>query len=212
MRYILNILGSFGSGKSSLARALMPPDTNPRLLTFADAYGQNIPRPAPAIAGEKEPRAIRPKKVLATVYPAVSTAWVGPYHSACGGCDALVKVEIFAALEYLVFSTDYNVVFEGVAVSGVRTYLNHLRNLPLVTDIKPLVIALHAPVETHKARVMQRNGGKPINQHHIESKHRAVEARIRELADMDLDHTIINQPSIQQTLAKAKTFLTQHAY
>lgn len=205
-RYILNILGGFGSGKSSLARAFRPdqgtiPPAECRQITFAEAYKECPLKLDPEV---------RPNKVLATIYPKHDLAFVGPYTTNCGGCDALVKVEIFAALEWLVQFTDCDIIFEGVAVSGVRTYLRWIEQLPMMYKIKPLVIALHAPVEVHAARVALRNGGKETNPKHLADKHRSVSTRILELMDTSLTFTVIDEDTIVKTYLKAKTFVLQN--
>lgn len=205
-RYILNILGGFGSGKSSLARAFRPdqgviPPAREFQLTFAEAYKDSKLVLDPDV---------RPKKVLATVFPHHNLSFVGPYTTNCGGCDALVKVEIFAALEWLVQETQHNIIFEGVAVSGVRTYLRWIEQLPTLYSIQPLVVALHAPVEVHAARVAQRNGGKETNPKHLYDKHRSVSTRILELMDMSMPFIVIDEDSIVKTYMKAKTFVLQN--
>lgn len=192
-RYILNITGSFGSGKSSLARALMPAEQRVE-LKFKDF-------------ASVMPADVRPGKTFATLFPISNVAFVGPYQSACGGCDALVKVEIMAALNYLVFHTGYNVIFEGVAVSGCRTYTDYISHLPVQTEITPLVVALYASVATHHSRVLQRNGGKPVNIDHIKAKHKAVEYRIMELPDLGVEFVVIDEPSIEEAKERAVNFL-----
>jgi hypothetical protein len=146
---------------------------------------------------------------LATIFPESNLAFVGPYRTACGGCDALVKLEIMTALDYLVQETQLNIIFEGALISGVRTYQEYLRGTRQY-GINPLVIVLHAPLEVHHARVLQRNGGKPINPKHISGKHRAVFLRIQELEALgDLPFTVINADTILKTYMRARTFILQ---
>lgn len=197
-RYILNLLGSFGSGKSSLARALMPQGPREE-LTFAQAYpGFDLHN-------------VRVNRPLATIFPESRLAFVGPYRTACGGCDALVKLEIMTALDYLVQETQLNIIFEGALISGVRTYQEYLRGTRQY-GMYPMVIVLHAPLEVHHARVLQRNGGKPVNPKHISGKHRAVHLRIQELEALgDLPFTVINEDSILKTFMRAKAFILQQS-
>lgn len=198
-RYILNILGSFGSGKSSLARALMPKGEKTE-LTFAQAFeGYNLHN-------------VRLNRPLATLFPESRLAFVGPYRTACGGCDALVKLEIITALDYLVQETQWNIIFEGALISGVRTYQEYLRSTRPF-GLHPMVIVLHAPLEVHHARVLQRNGGKPINPKHISGKHRAVHLRIQELEVLgDLPYVVINENTIEKTFQRASQFIHQQTH
>lgn len=151
---IVNIRGPNGSGKSTLVRSL---------FTDQDRVGKVITQ-----AGLTVPVRINPSRV----------AVVGPYRTACGGCDGVKTQDaVCDAVRGAMVMADH-VVFEGVVVSTIFK-----RYLDLSRELGGMVWAyLDTPLDVCLERVYRRNGGKPIKEDLVRDKFTSI-ARTCEKAE-----------------------------
>lgn len=103
---IINLRGTSGSGKSTIARQLMS-CYGPRTAFYRSGRRQPIgyvlDHPIDAQEGRK-------------------LAVVGHYETACGGCDTLPSYEVVTDLVKSSHNMGYDVFFEGLLVSGDAKY------------------------------------------------------------------------------------------
>lgn len=159
MSLIMNIRGTNGSGKSTVIFRLM------------DQAKKVFPVD---LAPYKTPKGVL-RQVEGTVLEDLGVVIVGPYHTQCGGCDAiktqdLVKEAVRKAASFNLKT----VVFEGVLVSTIfKGYLELSRSL-VKEGHSYLWGYLDTPVETCLARIQARNGGKPIKEKLVHDKVRSI--------------------------------------
>lgn len=146
--YCINIRGTNGSGKSSLARQFIQDG-------FQHIY----------VEGMKNPAFTYSKDYNVLV--------LGHYKTACGGCDALVKAQIVRLLK-LAWMTTCNIVFEGVLVSDSgNPYADYMKELNDTLKPRKWGFAyLDLPLEVCLARIYKRNGGKQIKEDLVAAKHK----------------------------------------
>lgn len=147
-RLAVNIVGPNGAGKSVFPKALVNLDPDTYFIRSEDG-----------------------KKRIATIFPNLRWAAVGPYKTKCGGCDSLDKNHIFEAL-YRLCDTDLHIVMEGSITSNTKlTYWRAFEAIRLKFPFrKTLFCILDYPFEECLRRVYERNGGKQVKEDMIESK------------------------------------------
>lgn len=148
--WFMNVRGTNGAGKSSMAKGLILREPSPELI-MVDGL----------------------KKVAYNYLPSQNILIVGNYKNQCGGCDNLVKAQIVPLLK-LAWLTDCNVLFEGVLVANSKLpYMHLMQELDETTKRRKYgFIYLDIPVQTCLDRIQIRNGGKEINEELVIGKHR----------------------------------------
>lgn len=154
---IINLRGTNGSGKSTVARALLAEGATPIEL-------------APYITSGGALRAVTGYAV-----PSLGLTIIGPYRTPCGGCDAIKTQDLVCESVRLAARLSEHVFFEGVIISTLYS-----RYQSLSKEIGGLVWAyLDTPPDECLRRVMTRNGGKPIKIELLMGKTRSIEATRR---------------------------------
>ena len=152
MKYLINIRGCNGSGKSTIPMSM---------LDDPDKYVVEKPYKG------------KERKLL-TVFPSYGWLALGSYHNKCGGLDGYVDTDMikkgfwYALKKY----PDYHIIMEGVIPSTVygtyeRLFLEAQEKYP---KRKIIVVNLLPPVEECLKRIQKRNGGKPINEDLVRGK------------------------------------------
>lgn len=152
---IINLRGTNGSGKSTVARALM--GTDPEEVELA----------------EFQTPAGKWRQVIGYRNPALGLIVVGPYRTDCGGCDG-VKTQDLICEAVTSAAKDFNqhVFFEGVIVS---TLFSRYAKLADELGRDEFVFAyLDTPLAVCLKRIQKRNGGKPIKEDLVADKVRAI--------------------------------------
>lgn len=155
------IMGTNGSGKSSVMREILGTDYETR---------ENIV--SKYVVNESTHRIA-----------------VGKYSNDCGGCDTVRTVfRVYNQVDYLCRTyPEYDVFFEGVLLSGVfNSVANLLMELSLHHGRNVSVNLLWTDPYTCVSRVLQRNGGKQVNQSNIVDKCRAAQSTFRKHRDLQL--------------------------
>lgn len=172
---IVNLRGTNGSGKSTVARAL---------LEDAGAYEVEL-------AAHHSP-AGKPRPVIGYMAPARDLIVIGPYRTQCGGCDAVPTQDLICEAVRRASGMAEHVFFEGLLISGLYS-----RYRALSQELGGFTWAfLDTPLEKCLARVAGRNGGKPLKRdgETVKGKYRAIlRTREKALSDgervVDVDHT-----------------------
>lgn len=147
-KYTINIRGTNGTGKTTLARGFIEADKNAE-----EIFIKGMKKPAFVYCHEQ------------------NVLIVGHYRNKCGGCDTMVKKDIIRLIK-LAWLTDCNVLFEGVLVSDSKVpYYEYMRDLHEQCVNRNWGFAyLMMDFDKCLKRVYQRNGGKPVKEHQIKQK------------------------------------------
>ena len=169
-RMLVNIRGTNGSGKSTIPMLMMEED---------EGYHYHG-------VGRKENG--EPKSPWITVFPNLKWVALGHYRAKTGGMDTIQTTEeMLAALRYAWINyPSYDIVMEGVIASTIRsTYIdlfNDYKKKSKSGQISPargiLVMNFLPPVDVCIARVLKRNGGKPVKEDQIASKWNTVNKNV----------------------------------
>lgn len=174
---LVNVRGTNGSGKSSIAYSFIHTDPNTFELTYT-------------VNGKE--------KVIATVCPNHKWLFLGAYRTKCGGMDSYHTVEQTSDSLELLYSLPYNILMEGVIASTIfSTYAELFQRLNEQLFERDLVIfTLLPPVETCCERVAKRNGGKPIKQQLIQQKWRMVRNGANKFKDAGFNVMILDNSEV----------------
>ena len=147
MSTIVSIRGTHGSGKSSIVRAIL--HKYPHTELKFDAKDK------------------RPYSYLVNLPNGKELAVVGPYVSACGGCDAIQPYSDIAEYINGALANDNDVLFEGALVSSSYGSLGHLLNSYQCAGSTAYFAFLDTPVEECLRRVAERRAARgnlePLN-------------------------------------------------
>lgn len=185
---IVSIRGTHGSGKSTIVKKILdkygaepeeacgPPGTKPK--TFG--YTLRLPNGSPLFV-------------------------VGPYKTACGGCDAIQPYSDIWEHIYEWAGRGYDVLFEGALVSSSYGSIGHAMNLWETQRCTPCYFAfLDTPLEVCLERIRLRRAAKgnfePVNPHNTTVKFHNVARTKAQMAKLgsqvrivDIDHTRATQ-------------------
>lgn len=182
----VNFVGPNGAGKSVFPKVLCNLDPEHYWVTGEDG-----------------------KTKVATVFPNLGWATVGFYKTGCGGCDALIKNEIFEGMHHLL-KTDLHFLIEGSIVSNTKTtYWDAFKAIAHQHPNRyPAFVVFAYEFEKLHARIMTRNGGEPINEDMLRQKHTNI-ARYLEgyLYEESLPVHIEATEGLRPTFLSVKTFL-----
>ena len=163
-RMVLHLRGISGSGKSWLVYQLLQ---DPALRWQED---RGLPL---------DPHLPQQRLVLrGYTAPDHGLAIVGPYRTACGGCDAVptqdeigLRIKAYAALRY-------HVVFEGLLASGLASRYEQLAAELAMCGVTYYGVWLDTPLAQCLARVQARRAARgddrPFNSHNTIAKHARV--------------------------------------
>ena len=179
---IVNLRGTNGSGKSTVARAL---------LSWGPHTGIDL---APYTTPKGAPRVVKGYHVLEH-----DLIVVGPYTTDCGGCDAIKTQALVKQSIKIAASQARHVFFEGVIVStlfsGYLELAQQLRTEGLSRAGRDFIWAyLDTPLNECLARIQKRNGGKPIKEALVADKVKAIRSTIEKAIAageqaVSIDHT-----------------------
>lgn len=173
---IVNIRGTHGSGKSTIARKIR------------DRYSTVIPTMMP---WRKRPFGYTCKQ------PDLPDIWIpGHYDTPCGGCDSIGAVaDMFAAIDEHANGGEF-VLFEGILAQ---------HSVPRVLGIKDHnvhVICLDIPVDDCKAAVDSRRAekGKPplAHYHSIEHESRSLRSSAKRLTEAGIAVYWLNREAAEK--------------
>jgi thymidylate kinase len=171
---IINIRGTNGSGKSTIAR---------------DFLGDAIVELAPY----QTPKGAR-KNVMGYHNRGLDLIVVGPYRTACGGCDAIKTQDLVKESVRIAAKKAQHVLFEGFIVSGIYSGYRALSQ-----ELGGITWAyLDTPIEVCFARIQERNGGKSIKEYKVVEKNKEIEStRLKAKRDGEKVVTIPYESAIE---------------
>ena len=158
-RWLVNIRGINGSGKSTIPQMMMENDKNIFELTW------NY---------DSKP------KVFAVVSPLYETIFIGRYRGLqggkTGGLDTMKSNDEIEQAVELVWESSYNILMEGVMASTLRGAYSKLfqRMNKEHTPRRIIIYSLLPSLETCYERVQRRNGGNITSKELMETKYRSV--------------------------------------
>jgi protein gp37 len=177
---VINIRGTHGAGKSTVVRELMRASK-----TCSPIYGA---------LGRKRPEAYR----LTMEGCPADIFLLGPYHTPCGGCDALQSFDLILTLIEK-YAARGHVVFEGAPVSSCWGVIGEALER---YEKEAVVLFLDTPLETCLQRIEARSGKPRVARliKNVSGKYRSIErieARVR-------DEGIIRAERVSDAAAAAR--------
>lgn len=182
MPTILKLTGTNGSGKSTVGRALL------RL------YGGN----AEALQTVVKRSGARDEDLLLHFGTGSKLIVLGPYETACGGCDAIQPYSriIDKLREYTTskYTKGAHIFMEGVMISGRGSIGEFFDSLPKRYNVvygvmdTPLAVC----IERVNARRAARGVTEPVNPTNMTAKHRSRMTEQRSLLAKGFDSRLIN--------------------
>jgi P-loop Nucleotide Kinase1 len=150
----INLKGSHGSGKSTLAMQMIELDLNHAFVM---------------IPGFTKPMAVH--------CPAFDFLIVGRYLPGrnCGGCDALDSSATMKHVLTILWRKQPHLLFEGIIAASIKVpFLEFLTEKAAEFPRRISFCFLDTPLELCLERIRLRNGGKPIVERIVASKHRII--------------------------------------
>lgn len=191
---IINLRGTNGSGKSTIAKAI---------LERPDSYM------SPVVLGAYE----TPKGKTRVVdgYKSVLNFGehliivVGPYRTNCGGCDAIKTQDLVCDAVRRAVSIGQNVLFEGVIVSTLYDRYRKLSQELRALGHGYIWAYLDTPLELCLQRIQLRNGGKPIKTSLVENKVKAIRSTRHKAESAGEDvRTIHHDKAVEEVMSWLK--------
>lgn len=170
---IVNLRGTNGSGKSTVARKLFSSGAGAKEIDLAPYY---TPK------GQK-------RYVIGYEVPENDLIVVGSYRTECGGCDAIKTQDLVCEAVRHASGLAAHVFFEGVIVSTLFS-----RYMNLSKELGGLVWAyMDTPLDVCLERISRRNGGKAIKTELVANKLRSInntrlKASLARERVADIDH------------------------
>jgi thymidylate kinase len=172
---IVSIRGTHGSGKSSIVKAI---------LNKYEGRGIGVGK--------------RPEGYTVELLNGERLFVVGPYHTSCGGCDAVQPYGNILKLIHSALPDHEHVLFEGALVSSSYGTIGAWMGDNLECD--PVFAFLDTPLATCLERIKERRARKgnlePLNPHNTTVKFENVARTKQQMAKLgsqvrivDIDHT-----------------------
>lgn len=158
--FAVNLRGTHGSGKSTVAIALLRHDA-------ANWFPWYFPAEQCIHFGE------RAHRIMAMTNTHLNLAILGKYETACGGCDGIKTQDQICWLAEHFVSCGMRVFYEGALVSGLASrYIDLARRVPH----KFLFLDTPLDVAIERVNLRRAEAGKPalLDNKNIEGKHRGV--------------------------------------
>lgn len=176
---IVSIRGTHGSGKSTIVRKIL------------DKY-PHTPR--------QKIGAKRPEGYLVNLPNGRNLAVLGPYHTACGGCDAVQPYSTILELLAEAAGRGYDVLLEGALVSSSYGSVGHAMNTHALAGDTAVFAFLDTPLQTCLDRIKARRAVKgnlePLDPKNTSVKFDNVARTKAQMAKLgskvrivDIDHT-----------------------
>lgn len=164
---IVNLRGTNGSGKSTVAFDLMRRDKKTYAIELAK---YQTPKGAP-------------RCVTGYFVPDLDLIVVGRYETACGGGDGIPTQQLVKDSIMLATRKARNVFFEGVIISTIFQGYYELATKLRARGHAFVWAYLDTPLEICLARIQTRNGGEPIKEDLVANKVRAIAStRVKAMA------------------------------
>lgn len=180
---LVSLRGCNGSGKSTIPLSMMD-DPGMYILTW---YYNNKVRP------------------LATVFPTYDCMVMGTYFNKTGGMDTYKNNKMIRQGLELCWLSPYNIIMEGAVASTIfSTYGNLYKEFeekPGLREREIVFVTLTPEVEVCLQRILQRNGGVPVNEERIKSHWRSIKKNVKYWESygyycMELDNTEVPKDEI----------------
>jgi hypothetical protein len=154
---IVNVRGTNGSGKSTAVRGVMDSLYDVHSLFIEPDH--NHPLGYTGFFGSNESSITWPKGTSVGVteqgYSCLSI--IGPYKTACGGCDAIkTQAEVKHLIEYQTFVAQTNILFEGVLISTIFGPWLEFSQMMRAHDVQFVWAFLDTPLEVCFERIRKR--------------------------------------------------------
>lgn len=181
---VVSIRGTHGSGKSTIVKKIL--DKYPHVPKFYN------------------PEDKRPYGYEVTLSPLKRLFVVGPYHTACGGCDAVQPYSDIWPMVHSANVAGMHVLFEGALVSSSYGSIGHAMHALQESGAADCTFAfLDTPLVTCLDRIAARRAAKgnlePVNPHNTASKFdnvlrtkdqmRRLGSLVR-IVDLDYEHPV----------------------
>lgn len=160
-KYLINVRGANGTGKSSFAIRMLVEDKGAYMLT---ENGKDV----------------------VTVFPKFKMLSIGKYFIKTGGADSSEHKDKFytkSVIERL-WDCGHNIFLEGIIVSSSYGFWHEtFQELMEKGGRRVMIMNLVMPLEKLEERVKIRNGGKDINMRHVKGKQSTVKRNIKKFED-----------------------------
>lgn len=164
MEHIINIRGTYGSGKTVLARRIM------------EAYTDRTPH---FVEGRKKPLYYTFKHPLGGVPLAV----VGSYETVCGGCDTITDSQLVFDLVDSLFNQGFNVLYESLLLTAdVGRTQFHFEQMGWPLTIIMLDLPEQLCIDSVNQRRRARGQMEPVNPRNLLAKCGSVRSSCKTLA------------------------------
>lgn len=150
-RKFFQIMGTNGSGKTTIPKGLVSVDPDSYVINREVAY----------IAGSSLGNEILTRRInLATICPNLGIAMIGDYSPrlATGGCDMLVRATMESIITHILNNPEYegfSIIMEGAILSSSRWQIERFRD---DEKIEPVLLFLDTPYDVCIERLHIRNG------------------------------------------------------
>lgn len=180
---IINIRGTSGSGKSTVARQLMAL-YEPNPLRYREA-------------GRKQPLGYRYKRRVSEEFRSCNHVWdlavVGHYETDCGGADTIPDYDKLMKLVMAGMDAGMDVLFEGLLFSGDVKHTTELREYAEKQGTMLHVVAMQMDLDlcvesinirrNAKAQRLGRPAKPPVNPKNTIAKHRGLTLACKRLEE-----------------------------
>lgn len=167
-RSVTIIIGAHGSGKSTLVRNIIGPNTEIKSAMYSKYTVSEIPcNGIERIDNNIIYNTARTRRVAA----------VGTYLTNCGGCDSVRRLAFsFQTMEHIIENEpETNVVMEGIILSNVfNTPLKNVLRAKYDHGMDVEICLLYVSQQKSYERVKRRNNGKDVKLNLIRDKQRGA--------------------------------------
>lgn len=174
MRYLINIRGTNGSGKSSIISSML--DDHDAYLVTKSYHGKS--------------------KKVCTVFPKYSCVALGNYMAGTnGGMDNFLRGKfIDMSLKYCLEKfSNYDIYIESIMIStSFLPWVNRFLDIESKYTRKCVVVNLLPSVETCIKRVYNRNGNKTFNEKGLVSKYNKIKRESTKFNEYGVTSITIN--------------------